>query len=272
MNNEELVQWVTTEVMRKLGMETQPPTEKTDQPYKRALAIYTGGTIGFEQSLLELQKIQAAHVDVSIVLSAAAEKMLDIDRLKEQLGRNIPLITTQSPYPGKQLREADLVLVPVLTQNTAAKLAYTLADSLPSTLILQGLMLGKPILAASNAADPQDCWRIKMNMGKSSPGFSEALRQNLRKIASYGIELVAVDSLAAASQKLIERIDRKSADILRENQGAPPGKKSLVDAETVKSSASKGLKRIVTDKNAIVTSLARDVAREYGIEIVQAPG
>ena len=32
-------------------------------------------------------------------------------------------------------------------------------------LIMQGLMLGKPIVAAVNAADPRDSWRIKMNMG-----------------------------------------------------------------------------------------------------------
>lgn len=268
MDNEQLIQRVVTEVLRRFEMEGQPPAEKASLIPKRALAIYTGGTIGFEQSLLELQKIQTAHVEVSVVLSAAAEKIIDMDRMKELLGRNIPLITTQSPYPGKLLREVDFVLVPVLTQNTAAKLAYTLADSLPSTLIFQGLMLGKPILAAGNAADPRDDCRIKMNLGNSPPGFSAALQQNLKKIASYGIELVSVEELATASQKLIERIDRKSADGLRENQAASPEKKSLVDVATIKAAASKGLFRIVIGRNCIVTPLARDVAREYRIEMV----
>ena len=273
MDNEQWVQWVTAEVMHRLGMEARPPVEKTSLVRKKALAIYTGGTIGFEQSLLELQKVQAAQVEVSVVLSAAAEKMLDLDRLKEQLGSNLFLITTQSPFPGKLLREADLVLVPVLTQNTAAKLAHTLADSLPATLIMQGLMLGKPIVAAVNAADPRDSWRIKMNMGKSSPGFSEALQQNLKKIAGYGIELVPVDRLAATSQKIIERIDGKALELPQsENQGKPSGKKSLVDVETIKSTAKIGLGKVIIGKNSIVTPLARDVAREYGIDIVQAPG
>jgi len=273
MDNEQLVQRVVAEVLRKFGMEAQPPAGKARLFPKRALANYTGGTIGFEQSLLVLQKIQAAHVEVSVVLSTAAEKMIDLDQMKEQLGRNIPLITTQSPYPGKLLREVDFVLSPVLTQNTAAKLAYTLADSLPSTLIFQGLMLGKPILAAGNAADPRDDWRIKMNMGNSPPGFSSALQQNLKKIASYGIELVSVEELAIASQKLIERIDRKLTDSLQsENQGTSPEKKSLVDVATIKVAAGKGLHRIVIGRNSIVTPLAREVAREYGIEMVQEPG
>ncbi|WP_378954821.1 flavoprotein [Pelosinus sp. sgz500959] len=270
MDHEQLVQLVTAEVMRKLGLEPSTAKEESIIPCKKALAIFTGGTIGLEQSFLELQKIQDLHIEVSVVLSAAAEKIIGIDRIKEHLGSNINLVTTHSPYPSKLLRDADFVLVPVLTQNTAAKLAYTLSDTLASTLIMQGLMLGKPILAAMNAADPQDGWRIQKDMGKCSPALSESLRQNLKKIEGYGIELVHVDGLAAGSQKIIDRMAKKASS---SQPSEPPrstrGKKSILDAETIKVAASNGLKSITTPKGSIITPLARDVAREYGIEIVQ---
>lgn len=270
MDNEKLVDLVTAEVMRQLGIASLTCTEKSNTPCKRALAIFTGGTIGLEQSFLELQKIQALNIEVSVVLSASAEQIIGIDRIKENLGSNINLVTTHSPYPSKLLREADFVLVPVLTQNTAAKLAYTLSDTLPSTLIMQALMLGKSVLAASNAADPQDGWRIQKDMGKCSPALSESLRQNLRKIQGYGVELVHVDSLAAGSQKIIDRMAKKEfSSQSSEPQGASQGKKSILDAETIKVAASNGLKSITTSKGTIITPLARDVAREYGIEIVQ---
>lgn len=270
MDNERLVELVTAEVMRKLGIASLAGEKPPIIPCKQALAIFTGGTIGLEQSLIELKKIQALHVEVSVVLSVAAEQIIGIDRIKEELGSHINLVTTHSPYPSKLLRDADFILVPVLTQNTAAKLAYTLADTLASTLIMQGLMLGKPVIAAMNAADPQDSWRVQKNMGKASPTLSESLRQNLKKIEGYGIELVHVDCLANASQKIIERISKKVCDNQQsEPQGIRRGKKSMLDAATIKVAASNGLTSITIAKDAIITPLARDVAREYGIEIVQ---
>ncbi len=270
MENEKLVELVTAEVMRKLGLTSLASEEKSTIPCKQALVIFTGGTIGLEQSLIELQKIQALHIEVSVVLSAAAEQIIGIERIKENLGSNINLVTTHSPYPGKLLRDADFVLVPVLTQNTAAKLAHTISDTLPSTLLMQGLMLGKPILAATNAADPQDGWRLQKDMVKCSPALAEVLRQNLKKIEGYGIELVHVDNLAAGSQKIMDRIAKKaSVSQCNEGKNIPQGKKGILDAETIKAAASSGQKSITIKKGTIITPLARDVAREYGVEIVQ---
>ena len=262
MDNEKLVKLVTAEVMRKLGLESVEHKAKASIPCKQALAIFTGGTIGLEQSLIELKKIQALDIEVNVVLSAAAEQIIGINRIKEELGSHINLITIHSPYPGKLLREADIVLVPVLTQNTAAKLAYTLSDTLPSTLIMQALMLGKPVLAAMNAADPQDGWRLQKDMGKCTPPLFEALRQNLKKIESYGLELIEVDKLAICSQTILNAMVKKA-------EQPSQGKKSVVDAETIKLAAGNGHSSIAVAKCAIITPLARDVAREYGVEIIQ---
>ena len=270
MDKEKLVELVKAEIIRQLGIESLAGKDKGAVPCKHALAIFTGGTIGLEESLIELQKIQALHIEVSVVLSMAAEKIIGIDLIKKQLGSNINLVTTHSPYPGKLLRDSDFVIVPVLTQNTVAKLAYTLSDTLPSTLIMQGLMMGKPILAAMNAADPQDGWRIQKNMGRATPALAESLRQNLKKVESYGIELVHVDQLAIGSQKILDRIGKKAfCSPQGESHDMGRGKKSILDAETIKAAASNGLKSITTTNNTIITPLARDVAREYSIEIVQ---
>lgn len=270
MDNEKLVELVTAAVMRQLGAGVLAAKEQSSIPCKKALVIFTGGTIGLEESLRELQKIQALQVEMSVVLSAAAEKIIGMERIKEQLGSHITFVTAQSPYPGNLLREADFLLVPVLTQNTAAKLAYTLADTLASTVIMQGLMLGKPILAAMNAADPQDSWRVQKNMGKSSPALSESLRQNLKKIEGYGIQLAHVEQLAMNSQKIMERLAKKASENQQsQSQVAGGGKKSILDAAAIEVAASSGLTRIVVPKNGIITPLARDLARDHGIEIVQ---
>lgn len=260
MDKERLVQLVTAEVLRQLGQEPVAAADKAIHRDRQALAVFTGGTIGLEQSLVELQKMQAQNIELTVVLSAAAEQVVGIKRVQDCLGSEISVVTTQSPYPGKLLRTADLVLVPVLTQNTAAKLACTLSDSLATTLVMQALMLGKPVIAAKNAADPQDSWRATRNMGQCPPGLLRALQENLRKLEGYGIQLVQVEDLAAGSQKIL---DRSINPVL----STPNVKKSVLDASAIKAAAGQGLKRLEVLPGMIITPLARDVARDYGIEL-----
>jgi ethanolamine utilization protein len=171
------------------------------------------------------------------------------------------VLTVRNEYPGKLLKAADLVLIPVLTQNTAAKVANTLADSLASTLIMQALMQGKNILAAKNAADPKDAWRIQANMGKEAPILMQALQANLKKLEDYGVKLVSVQLLAIEYQKIIKPQISKIAAFAT-------GKKNIVDAQAIKAAAANGTKKLMVIPGTIVTPLARDLARDLQVEIV----
>lgn len=265
MDKKQLVQLVTAEVMRQLGQDFLAEPEETSRCRKQALAVFTGGAIGLEQSLAELQQIQALNFELTIVLSVAAEEVVGVKRVQESLGSETRIVTQHSPYPGKFLREAEIVLVPVLTQNTAAKLAYTLSDTLATTLIMQALMLGKPVLAARNAADPQDSWRLKDNSNECFPGLFKALQENLHRVEGYGIQLVQVGDLAVSCKKILDGRAKISMNF-------PQAKKDVLDAAAVKAAADNGLKIISTAPGTIVTPLAWDIARDQEIEIVRNGG
>ncbi|SDE69326.1 flavoprotein [Sporomusa acidovorans] len=264
MDNEKLVELVTAEVMRRLGSAQGEKPLQTAAPLYTALAIFTGGSIGLETSLEELKALQAIGTKLTVVLSQAAETIVGENWIKEKLGSDIPIITSQSPYPGKYLRAADIVLVPVLTQNTAAKLAHTLSDTMACTLIIQALMLGKPVLAAANAADPQDGWRVQKEMTKTPPALREALQNNLKKIAAFGIELTPVDSLAAAAKKALRKETNSDLPVILDK----PAKKQVLDAEAVRRAAQSGTGIVKIEQGTLVTPLARDIARESHIDIV----
>ncbi len=257
-----MVQLVTKEIMRQLA-QMPVATHRQSIPSQKALVIFTGGTIGFEQGLAEIKKLQDLCVSVTVVLSASAEKVLGIQRITEELGSHIHIVTAQSPYPGNILRETDIVIVPVLTQNTAAKLAYTLSDTMVSTLILQGLMMGKPVIAAFNAADPLDSWRAQYKMGESAPGLVQALQANLKKLKAYGIQLVPVQDIAGVSQQLLHPKEEQAA------VNSLTNKKTILDAASIQTAAQNGSTSITVLKGTIITPLARDVARDCGVEIVQ---
>ncbi|MEG6585368.1 flavoprotein [Dendrosporobacter sp. 1207_IL3150] len=264
MDNESLIQYITSEVLRKLKSTDLEEKQETSVRRNKALVILTGGTIGLDQAMCELQEIQNQNIDITVVLSKAAEEIIGINRVHKTLGGDINVVTAHSPYPGKELREADLVLVPVLTQNTVAKIAYTILDTMPATLILQALQLGKPVVAAENAADPHDDWRVKAKMGNASPTLAQALRANLNKARAFGINLVKVNELAALTSKLLY------TEVKNEMAPIQAGRKAVLDAGTVKSAALNGSKSLIIADGTIVTPLAADVAREYGIELVTA--
>jgi ethanolamine utilization protein len=264
VDNEKLVELVITEVLRRLKQAQSEKLVQTTSSRHKALAIFTGGSIGLEPSLEELRALQNIGVELTIVLSLTAETIVGEKWIKEKLGNDVRVITTQSPYPGNYLRMADIVLVPVLTQNTAAKLAHTLADTMVCTLIMQALMLGKPVIAAANAADPQDSWRIQKNMNQTPPVLYEALKNNLKKIATYGIELTSVTDLAAAAQKVLNK--EVSVDLPAAT--ARTAKKQVLDAAFLRHAAQSGEKTVRVAQGTIITPLARDVARECNVDII----
>lgn len=264
MDNEKLVELVTAEVLRRLNLQKGLAATQPDSPQHKVLAIFTGGTIGLDTSLEEIKALQAINTGLTVVLSEAAEKIIGINWIKEKLGSHVQVVTTQSPYPGQYLRAADIVIVPVLTQNTAAKLAYTLSDTMVSTLIFQALMLGKPVIAAQNAADPEDGWRRQKGMEKAPPGLKQALLGNLNTLQSYGIQLVPVESLAEkAKEKLIPELT------LQVVQGPEKSsKRKVIDADTVRRAAQRSVTTLSVSQGTLITPLARDIARECNIEII----
>ncbi len=263
MDQEQLVKVVTAEVLRQIGGLPQVQGLSAVKQSVRVLAIFTGGTLGLEASLSEMQQLQTLGFEFSVVLSRAAETVIGMERIKAQLGSTIAFIDSECSQSGKLLQETDLVFVPVLTRNTAAKLAYTIADTFVTTLIMQALMLGKPVIAALNAAEPQANLRVHSDGGKSPAGLLQSLRSNLDKLKVHGMKLVQVTSLAAESQKLLERLVQ-TVPVSVEN------KKTVIGATDIKTVVANGLKQLTVSQGAIVTPLARDVARDLGVEIVKA--
>lgn len=261
MSEQELIARITAEVMRRLA---EKEVKKQHDLNCKVLAVITGGTIGLDSGLEQLKRLQDQGAEISVVLSPAAERVVGKERVEKYLGEQVEVITGEMPFPGRQLREATLVVVPVLTQNTAAKLAQTISDGLAPTLLMQALLMGKPVLAASNAADPQDGWRLKAQMGKGAPALQQALGLNLKRLSEFGMILLPVEELAAHCLRY-SGVAEKRKDA---TSAAKVGKRVVVDAAMIQGVAASGQKQIRLAPGAIVTPLARDIARQQGVEML----
>jgi hypothetical protein len=94
------------------------------------------------------------------------------------------------------VRETDLVLVPTLSMNTAARLALGLMDSLFSTLVLGALLDNKPVIAVCDGADPYgNGGLIFSDTYTGSPALRQRMAGHLGTLIEYGIDLVREDGV-----------------------------------------------------------------------------
>lgn len=259
VDNEQLVELVIAEVFRRLGLADgeKPAGKAVVRP--KVLTVLTGGTTGLETVMTELNALQA-NAELIVALSPAAEKIIRPAFIREKLGDDVALITTQSPYKGDLLQAVELVLVPVLTQNTAAKLALTIADTFVTTAILQALLRGKPVLAVPDAADPNHAQHGEVRTGKPAPALFKALQDNLKKLEAFGVTFVSSRQLAAEAGKRIGRP--------QDAEAAPVLAHKVIDAEAVRMAAKRGATTLTIRNGSIITPLARDIARECNIRLI----
>lgn len=180
MNQAELVQ-IVSKVIAAL---------RAAAPKKRVLVLFGGASTGFVAGMEAIKQMVSNGHEVTVVLSYSARHIIGEDHVKQAGATRIILPDTWANAPAL-VRDADLVLVPTLSMNTAAHLAQGLMDSLLSTLVLGALMAGKPVIAICDGANPRG------NGGKvfgAKPDAAVALQNkllaNLATLAEYGVELV----------------------------------------------------------------------------------
>ncbi|MDI3538557.1 MAG: hypothetical protein PWP58_1244 [Bacillota bacterium] len=243
-----LVEKIVAEVLRRLAARG-----------KRALALFCGGSIGAPEGRAEVKKLQDAGFTVKAVLTPSAEWVLGKDWLRSELG-DIEIVTeADRKAPSALLKDTDITLVPVLTLNTAAKVAHGIANTLVATLIMDSLLTGRPVFAARDACDLANPVRAKLGMDKAAPAYRALLAGNLDRLAEFGIRLVGVTELAAAVLGEGGRTDAAS----KGTAGTFTGRVlSRTDVAAFEGSV------LRVSAGTLITPLARDLARDRGIEIV----
>ncbi|ATW27980.1 flavoprotein [Candidatus Formimonas warabiya] len=245
-----LVEKIVQEVLKKL----QPGGGK------KILALFCGGTIGSKEGRAELKKLMGEGYDCQVALSPAAERVLGLDWVRSELG-DVPVFTEAAgKNPGAILKETDILLVPVLTFNSAAKVAGGICDTLVTNLIMQGLFLGKPVIAARNACDLQNPVRVKLGMTRANQRYQDLFSAHLKCLEEYGINLAAAEDLGAAVKGEKKENRCPSGEI----------KKEAYFHGRVLSATDVALwtgQVLCVEKNTLITPAARDLASDRGIQI-----
>lgn len=238
---------------------------------KKILAIICGGKTAAEEGIAEISKLCSAGCDLKVVLTPAGEQIVG-KKLQSRLP-HIPVFTQDSDTTAIDLlKDTDLIIVPVLTLNSAAKIAHGITDNLATNLIMMGLLNGMPVYAAQDACDIENLILKKVFPDINNPYYKSIFNENLKILQKIGINMTS-------AMKLGERVLN---DFSNKNYGntvsvekkvdtfVSPGFKDNVYEGRILSTAEMSVftgSILRVSHTTLVTPAAKDMARERGIEI-----
>jgi hypothetical protein len=233
---------------------------------KKALVIFTGGTIGFHESIEQLKKLQKDGWKFKVLLSKGAENIYTKELIKNLLGLEDTEIDGEmdAKETKNYYKDIDKVILPVLTMNTAAKVSLGIADNLVTNIIARSLMTNIPIVASKNACDPLEEERIRIGLGKGSTSYVNMMKNHLNRLESYGIKLTHGNKLyEVAVENTKQGIHKKDHPVKKQ---VVYDKKVLTRGDVV--SAFHIKKDLILRSNTIITEVAKDTAKELGVKII----
>lgn len=221
-----LVDHIIKEVMKKL--KNQNSINKFEK--KRCLVIVNGGTKNLDQVLLQLKEISSDY-DLKIVFSQAGKEFVGEEKFSEYEIKDLSM-NECSLF----LKEIDIVLLPLLTKNTCAKVAVGIMDNTTTYIISKAISMGKEVVALNDSC-----------IAKGSTAYGNQINSNIKKLKSYGITFLK--SIELSNYILKER--KNIINSFREKKII-----TLEDMYNIKNS------KIILSKNTIITTLAREKAKD----------
>jgi hypothetical protein len=257
---DKLIQLVETEVKKALtdqsGFEGKVNLSKAPSGKKRILALFTGGYTELKEAIVQVERLIQESYAVDAVMSQSAVNVIGQEKIRgiSGLGR---LICEPAPSISslELVQESDALVVPILTRNSAVKIALGITDTLVTNIIMQAFISGKPIIAARNSADPDQANCPCIATPDTPPALIMLVKDYLKKLESYGMKLVDVTEIADA---MINVLSKDKSGILEQK---------LITQDII-TNLPQGTKQITVAKGSIITPLAKDVAKERGIQII----
>ncbi|KJS20097.1 MAG: hypothetical protein VR72_15850 [Clostridiaceae bacterium BRH_c20a] len=255
MDLEFLVQVITREIIKKVQDEG---IGKNEVKKPEIMVVYTGGSIGFVQSLRQLDTISKFN-KCHLVLSNSAARIYKNHKIfTERNIQNIYKEGEQALNISLLLEKTQLVIIPVMTFNTMAKIAMGICDNLVTNLIFYCLTTGIPVISARNAADLQDPERKKLLNYKYNPGLIRMGNDYMRKLEVLGIKLVDITQLEQGCRESM--VSKEPKQIVKNEK-----KKIITQEDITPEVISQGFLKVPA--NYFFTPLAQDIVKSCDLKI-----
>lgn len=257
-----LVKEVLEEFHLPLSREKEKGKMMSGNDGPKVLIVFHAGVSKLGEAMKQVQSIQRLAGKSSVFTDESARSWVCGEDVRKQTGTRCILDTVRPEGLGKVLERADVLVLPTFCLKVGAKVANVILDDQAPGMVFSALAQGKKVLAS------RDGFLIHETL--SNMRIREEIDRILEKLEGFGIVFVPTDQLSARFQEIVLH-PRASGDH-REKKSPAPGDEGLRRIVTAKdinnaANAKKGTVRVV--KGGVVTPLARDLAKEYGIKIIE---
>ncbi|AOT72718.1 flavoprotein [Geosporobacter ferrireducens] len=230
---------------------------------RSALILFTGASIGFPDAIKQLKCLKEERWKFKVLLSNSAEYVLTPELVNKELGVQEVYLEREITSMKFLYSDIELIIIATMTLNTAVKISIGIADTLVTNIAAHAIMEGIPILAAKDACDLENPVRKQLGMNKSPIAYLDKMTGHLKALSSYGIKLVDAGDLHchAKDLNLFTGSTTATNSISKISQ---VHKKVISRADIIDAAA--GGDHIIISPQTIITSLARDAAKELGIK------
>ena len=248
------------EIIREVLREMKPAAPAPTGP--RVLVVYHTGMERLEEALAQVALIEKKAGKAAFWQGPEARELMCPADLKDRTGARCSLNTVRGEGLAKVLDLSPVVVLPTLSLKVAARVVRLTADCPGSDLVLSALLKGKKVIAANDgflapgAAPP--------------PPLKAEIQRTLTALAGYGAALCPTSELAQTYQGLAEGGPKAQPGGGKGAvQASPaPRPKSLITARDIIAASQSGAVRVALARKGLVSPLARDLAKEYQIEII----
>ena len=263
--------------------------EKIINRSKRGLILFTGATIGYSQSIESINKLKRDGWEFDVVMSKSAQEVITVDLVKKAIGISNIITNEDGSVIKELLQRNNVIVIPTLTINSAAKIANCISDTLVTNIVSKALISGKPIVASVNGCCPDNKERREIYGDNLSDFHKKRLSNNLEILRSYNIKLSSSEKL----YKNVNKILLKSFNLYKSNKfinevyvsngdkvvssNAEP--KTVDDISSIRLNKkilsrkdiwdNKKFSTIFVKKNTLITDLARDEAQRLNITLTK---
>jgi len=256
VDTDRLIEIVAAEVKRVLADMPEEDNAPPKSPGRKAIAIFTCGCDPTGETIKQVEKLVEKGCDVTAVVCPIAVEMNLVEML-EGIGGIGEILVSAYDRIDELVEEAEVIIIPVLSRPAAAKLALGISDNFALALVMEGLVLGKQVIAAKNSVDPDSPGVIT---DKTPPALIQLAKDYLNTLVSFGIEFVDVS-------ELVDAVDGKPK---QNSMLADDGKPPLI-SKSVIANIAEGVKEFIIPNSSIVTPLARETAKDRDIKLVMEP-
>jgi hypothetical protein len=236
---------------------------------KRLLVLYSGSPVGFPTAQEQLIKLRQEGYTFTVYASSAARSILNMNAIYDDFGiTDRRIIEDYHEF----LPLGSTIVIPTLTRNSAAKLANGISDTPFCDIVSQGIMRGMEIVAAYDACCSKRAIDVSIQTDRAN-AYREMLSGNLDKLVSYGIRMTASKTLADEVKKAAAiRFSSSSAAERKITAQKASGTRARITDRVVSANSISAFENGTTieiEKNAIITPLAVDYARDHEILLMR---